>query len=125
VQLVDEAMSKDRIIGLIIAKEMKIKPSYTPDDLYLIGISDFILKMAKTEDNTTQLLVQGLSRFRVKDFIKTKPYLQARVEYIKLSFLLVCRRKSGQWRSRYRSPAHWPTWLLRLLTQHLKKNKRF
>ncbi len=83
VQLVDEAMSKDRIIGLIIAKEMKIKPSYTPDDLYLIGISAFILKMAKSEDNTTQLLVQGLSRFRVKDFIKTKPYLQARVEYIK------------------------------------------
>lgn len=83
VQLVDEAMSKDRIIGLIIAKEMKIKPSYMPDDLYLIGISAFILKMAKTEDNTTQLLVQGLSRFRVKDFIKTKPYLQARVEYIK------------------------------------------
>jgi len=83
VQLVDEAMSKDRIIGLIIAKEMKIKLSYTPDDLYLIGISAFILKMAKTEDNTTQLLVQGLSRFRVKDFIKAKPYLQARVEYIK------------------------------------------
>jgi ATP-dependent Lon protease len=29
------------------------------------------------------LLVQGLSRFRVKDFIKTKPYLQVRVEHIK------------------------------------------
>jgi ATP-dependent Lon protease len=39
--------------------------------------------MAKSEDNTTQLLVQGLSRFRVKDFIKTKPYLQVRVEHIK------------------------------------------
>jgi ATP-dependent Lon protease len=39
--------------------------------------------MAKSEDNTTQLLVQGLSRFRVKYFIKAKPYLQARVEYIK------------------------------------------
>jgi ATP-dependent Lon protease len=83
VQLVDEAMSKDRIIGLIIAREMKIKPSYTPDDLHSVGISALILKMAKAEDNTTQLLVQGLSRFRVKDFIKTKPYLQVRVEHIK------------------------------------------
>lgn len=83
VQLVDEAMSKDRIIGLIVAKEMKIKTAYTPDDLYLVGMSALILKMAKSEDNTTQLLVQGLSRFRVKGFIKTKPYLQARVEYIK------------------------------------------
>ncbi len=83
VQLVDEAMSKDRIIGLIIAKEMKTKPGYTPDDLHSVGISALILKMAKSEDNTTQLLVQGLSRFRVKDFIKTKPYLQVRVEHIK------------------------------------------
>jgi len=83
VQLVDEAMSKDRIIGLIIARETKIKPSYTPDELYSVGISALILKMAKSEDNTTQLLVQGLSRFSVKDFIKAKPYLQARVEYIK------------------------------------------
>ncbi len=83
VQLVDEAMSKDRIIGLIIAREMKIKPDYTPDDLHSVGISALILKMAKSEDNTTQLLVQGLSRFRVKDFIKTKPYLQVRVEHIK------------------------------------------
>ncbi len=82
-QLVDEAMSKDRIIGLIIAREMKIKPAYTPDDLHSVGISALILKMAKSEDNTTQLLVQGLSRFRVKDFIKTKPYLQVRVEHIK------------------------------------------
>ncbi|MFV9644914.1 MAG: endopeptidase La [Desulfobacterales bacterium] len=83
VQLVDEAMSKDRIIGLIIAKEKKMKPGYTPKDLYSVGISALILKMAKSEDNTTQLLVQGLSRFRVKDCIKTKPYLQVRVEYIK------------------------------------------
>ncbi|MEA3415116.1 MAG: endopeptidase La [Thermodesulfobacteriota bacterium] len=83
VQLVDEAMSKDRIIGLIIAREMKTKTGYTPDDLHSVGISALILKMAKSEDNTTQLLVQGLSRFRVKDFIKTKPYLQVRVEHIK------------------------------------------
>lgn len=83
VQLVDEAMSEDRIIGLIIARETKIKPKFTPDDLYSVGISALILKMAKSEDNTTQLLVQGLSRFSVKDFIKAKPYLQARVEYIK------------------------------------------
>ncbi len=77
VQLVDEAMSKDRIIGLIIARETKIKPAYTPDDLHSVGISALILKMAKSEDNTTQLLVQGLSRFRVKDFIKTKPIFRS------------------------------------------------
>jgi ATP-dependent Lon protease len=83
VQLVDEAMSKDRIIGLLISKNATIKPSYTADDLYSVGTSALILKMAKTEDNTAQLLVQGLDRIRVKDYIGGKPYLRTQVEYIK------------------------------------------
>ncbi len=83
VQLVDEAMSKDRIIGLLISKNATVKPSYTADDLYSVGTSALILKMAKTEDNTAQLLVQGLDRMRVTDYIGGKPYLRTRVEYIK------------------------------------------
>jgi len=84
--LIDEAMSKDRIIGLLVAKDIKdtqIKPFYTSDDLYSVGISALILKMAKSEDNKAQLLVQGLSRFKVREVIKEKPYLQVLVEHIK------------------------------------------
>ena len=33
--------------------------------------------MAKTDDNNAQLLVQGLGRFKVLEFIAGKPYLQA------------------------------------------------
>jgi len=80
IQLVDEAMSKDRTIGLILSKNSEVKSKYTPDDLYKFGTTALILKMAKNEDNRAQLLVQGLGRFKVKDFIKGKPYLQARVE---------------------------------------------
>ncbi len=82
VQLVDEAMSKDRIIGLLVSKEPTIKKTYEPKDLYTVGTSALILKMAKTEDNKAQLLVQGLGRFKVKDFVKEKPYLRARVEHV-------------------------------------------
>ncbi len=80
IQLVDEAMSKDRTIGLILSKNSEVKSKYTPDDLYKFGTTALILKMAKNEDNRAQLLVQGLGRFKVKDFIKGKPYLQARVK---------------------------------------------
>ncbi|MBA3017097.1 MAG: endopeptidase La [Proteobacteria bacterium] len=80
IQLVDEAMSKDRTIGLILSKSSEIKTKYTPDDLYKFGTTALILKMAKIEDNRAQLLVQGLGRFKIKDFIKGKPYLQAKVE---------------------------------------------
>ncbi|RZB35099.1 MAG: ATP-dependent Lon protease [Desulfobacteraceae bacterium Eth-SRB1] len=83
VQLVDEAMSKDRIIGLLISKSGTIKASYTAADLYSVGASALILKMAKTEDNKAQLLVQGLERFKVTEFVGGKPYLRVRVEHIK------------------------------------------
>ncbi|MDL1968374.1 MAG: endopeptidase La [Deltaproteobacteria bacterium] len=83
IQLVDEAMSKDRTIGLILSSNSKIKTKYTPDDLYKFGTTALILKMAKIEDNKAQLLIQGLGRFKVKNFIKGKPYLQARVENLR------------------------------------------
>ena len=80
IQLVDEAMAKDRTIGLILSKNSEVKNKYGPDDLYKIGTTALILKMAKIEENNAQLLVQGLGRFKVKKFIKKKPYLQAKVE---------------------------------------------
>ncbi len=83
VQLVDEAMSKDRIIGLVGSKSTAPDMAQSRDNLYSFGTSAVILKMAKTEDNKAQLMVQGLSRFRIKEFAEGKPYLQAHVEHIK------------------------------------------
>ena len=66
IKLVDEAMSRDRIIGLVVsAKKENARPD-SEEDLAGIGCSALILKMAKTEDNRAQMLVQGLSRFRIK-----------------------------------------------------------
>lgn len=106
VKLVDEAMSKNRIIGLLVStqsedeeaggeaekdagdgsEENPQRRGRKPDpdtDLARVGTVALILKMAKTEDNHAQLLVQGLSRFRVKSFEQRTPYLTARVEYLK------------------------------------------
>jgi ATP-dependent Lon protease len=83
IQLVDEAMSQNRIIGLVVAKKPIEEGTYTQDDLNAVGTSALILKMAKTEDHRAQLLAQGLERFRIKEYIKGKTYLQARVEHVK------------------------------------------
>ncbi|MES0446260.1 MAG: endopeptidase La, partial [Desulfobacterales bacterium] len=83
VQLVDEAMSQNRIIGLVVAKNPIEEGTYTQDDLNAVGTSALILKMAKTEDNRAQLLAQGLERFIIKEYIKGKAYPLARVEYVK------------------------------------------
>ncbi len=78
--LVDEAMARDRLIGLIMAKKSPPEIRYEPEDFHTIGTSCVILKMAKTGDHKAQLLVQGISRFRVTEFVPGKPYVQARVD---------------------------------------------
>lgn len=78
--LVDEAMARDRLIGLILAKKSPPEIRYEPEDFHAIGTSCVILKMAKTGDHKAQLLVQGISRFRVTEFVPGKPYIQARVD---------------------------------------------
>ncbi len=82
IQLIDEAMSKDRMIGLVVAKTNAVKRLYGAEDLYDIGTAALILKMAKTEDNRAQLLVQGISRFRISDFIEGKPYQMGHIEQL-------------------------------------------
>ena len=78
--LVDEAMARDRLIGLIMAKKSPPEIRYEPEDFHTIGTSCVILKMAKTGDHKAQLLVQGISRFRVTEFVPGKPYVQARLD---------------------------------------------
>ncbi len=82
IQLIDEAMTKDRYIGLVVAKKAITKDSNPAEDLESVGTSALIMKMAKTDDNRAQLLVQGVSRFNVKEYVPGKAYLQAGVEHI-------------------------------------------
>ncbi len=82
VQLVDEAMAQDRIIGLVVSKKPEDKSTPGKEDLAKIGVSALILKMAKTHDNRSQLLVQGLSRFNITSFEEGRPYLRARIDPI-------------------------------------------
>ena len=79
VKLVDEAMARDRILGLVAAKGGEQQPETLKQRLSAVGTGALILKMAKTNDDRTQLLVQGLSRFRIKAFVEGKPFLAAEV----------------------------------------------
>ncbi|OPY89924.1 MAG: Lon protease 2 [Syntrophaceae bacterium PtaU1.Bin231] len=78
-KLVDDAMARDRIIGLVKAKKAQGDATPTPEDLYAVGTAGLILRMAKTVENKAQLLVQGISRFKVLSFTETQPYFKARV----------------------------------------------
>ncbi|MDP1990919.1 MAG: endopeptidase La [Syntrophales bacterium] len=83
ITLIDEAMAGDRLIGVVLLKQPPAcECSHRKEDYYSIGTSVAILRMAKTADNKAQLLLQGVSRFRIVEFVEGKSYLRARVENI-------------------------------------------
>ncbi|MEN6375670.1 MAG: endopeptidase La [Smithella sp.] len=84
IQLVDEAMVKDRIIGLVMAKKEpdSLDYQYKLEELYPVGTSATIAKMAKVSDNKTQMLLQGISRFQILELLDGKPYQQARIRVL-------------------------------------------
>ena len=82
IQLIDEAMSKSRIIGTVASKLTEPKTDYSTDDLFGIGSSALILKMAKVDEDKAQLLLQGLGRFKLTEYTRQKPYFQARIDLL-------------------------------------------
>ncbi|MGQ9628846.1 MAG: endopeptidase La [bacterium] len=84
IRLVDEAVVKDRVIGVVAIrddreKELEEGRDATPEDLYTIGTAVNIFKMLKMPDGTLRILVQGISRIRIGEYIATEPYFRARV----------------------------------------------
>ena len=78
IALIDEVMTKDRLVGVVTSKTSP--PDIKTGDLYRVGICAGILKMAKVEDAKAHLILQGISRVKLNDFVQEKPYIIARVE---------------------------------------------
>ena len=81
-KLIDETLMEGKVIGLFSQKSPQ-KEHPTEEDIYHVGTAGSILKMLRFPDGSVRFLVQGLSRIKIKNFIKTDPCLVAEVETIK------------------------------------------
>jgi ATP-dependent Lon protease len=77
-KLVQEALLQDKIIGILAGLGEKAE-GFGPEDLPRVGTAAAILKMRKSEDDALRLLVQGLYRFRVEEWVGFEPYVTARI----------------------------------------------
>jgi len=81
--LVDEVMATNRLMGLVLSKKNPLEmEAACPDDPTPVGTCVVILKMAKGQENRAQLLVQGISRIKIVEFLEGKPYRQARIKVL-------------------------------------------
>jgi ATP-dependent Lon protease len=79
VKLVDEAAVQKKIIGLVASKDPALEEP-GPDDCYTVGTAVVVQRLLRLPDGTMRLLVLGLERFRIKEYVSTEPYLVARIE---------------------------------------------
>ncbi|MGI6451750.1 MAG: endopeptidase La [Desulfitobacteriia bacterium] len=78
---VEEAMLKDRQILLLSQKEMETD-SPTADDLYTVGTIADIKQLLRLPGGTLRVLVEGICRGNVLEFLAEEPYFKAKVEKI-------------------------------------------
>ena len=79
VRLIDESMTGSRLIAVFTQRDATVEEP-TETDLYEIGTATHIHKMFKLPDGSLRLIVQGLSRVRLKRLTSLRPYLLAEVE---------------------------------------------
>src|SRR5919112_5829328 len=78
-RLIDDVMSGDRIVAVVMHKDAELEGA-GPEDIYDIGTISTIHQMMRVPDGTVRLAVQGNERMRVLEFIQEEPYLIARVQ---------------------------------------------
>jgi ATP-dependent Lon protease len=78
-RLIDEVMSGDRTVALVMQKDPE-QEGAGPNDVYQIGTIATIHQMMRVPDGSVRLAVQGVERMRILDFISEEPFLTARVE---------------------------------------------
>jgi ATP-dependent Lon protease len=74
------ANSNQPFIGLALVKEMD-KQDYMNSQLYEVGTVVKILKVVPIENESIQVLVQGLQRFTHVKTVRTDPFIEWRVDY--------------------------------------------
>jgi ATP-dependent Lon protease len=78
VKLVEEALEKDRLIGLLAMKDSSIEEP-EPGQIYEIGTVAKVHQVHRMPDNGLQVIVEGIERFRVKHWLGTEPYLRGEI----------------------------------------------
>jgi ATP-dependent Lon protease len=78
IKLVDEAVAGSRLIGLVASKKPELETP-GPEDLYSFGTVSAIQRLFRAPDGTIRLIVQGLGRFKLGEFVSLEPFLSARV----------------------------------------------
>jgi ATP-dependent Lon protease len=78
IKAIEAALAGNRMIFLATQKALDVE-NPTPDDIHGVGTIGIIMRMLKLPDERIKILVQGLSKGRVQEYIQSEPYYSVRV----------------------------------------------
>jgi len=81
INAVDYALSKDRMIFLATQRDVGDEEP-APEGIYQIGTVAMIMRMLKLPDGRVKILVQGLTKARVTEYLAEKPFYSVRIERV-------------------------------------------
>src|SRR5512139_2919502 len=79
IKLINEVTVGDKILALTAQRKVEIEVSELKD-INVVGTMARILQMVKVPDGTLRVLVQGIERISIAEFVQTEPYIRAKVK---------------------------------------------
>src|SRR5690554_3567815 len=75
IRAVEEALTKNRLIFLSSQKEIT-EENPTPESIYNVGTIAMIMRMRKLSDGRVKILIQGVAKGTIKDFVNSTPHFE-------------------------------------------------
>lgn len=80
-KLVSDIAPKETVFGLVAQKNPEVETP-SPADLYRVGTAASVLKVIRMPQGSVNVVVHGITRFKILEFTATEPYLKARVKLL-------------------------------------------
>ncbi|MEA3494932.1 MAG: endopeptidase La [Bacteroidota bacterium] len=94
VKLISDAEKSDRKIGVVAQRSQDIDDP-EPENIFEIGTVANIIKKIKLPDDNTMVIIQGITKFKIKNLVNTEPYLLAEIELKKAKKFKTNKRIEG------------------------------
>src|SRR5438034_4385810 len=79
IKAIEAALAGNRIIMLAAQRSLELdNPS--PQDIHTVGTVGMVMRMLKLPDDRIKILVQGLAKARIEEFIQTQPHFEVRIQ---------------------------------------------
>ena len=82
ISIIEQSLSSDSLIGLILVKTEELEARPTASDLYTVGTVAKIIKKINLPDGGINVFISTLKRFRIKKFLKESNPIIGAVEYL-------------------------------------------